>query len=90
MSVIDTGGLTYETVFVLLKSYIITTNIDVLDGLANCAVGKLVYLEYDNENKLICVWLQFPGSPKVGQELRKKAAAHATNHNISYLEFPYQ
>lgn len=88
LSTIETGGLPYEIVFVFHKPYIITTNIDVTDGLANGAVGDLVHLEYDNENKLIRVWLEFPTSPKVGLELRKKSAAHATNRNISLLAVP--
>ena len=43
MSVIDTGGLPYEITLVLNKRYLITTNIDVADGLANSAIGTLVY-----------------------------------------------
>lgn len=34
-STIDTGGLPAEIIFVENKIYIITTNIDVSDGLAN-------------------------------------------------------
>lgn len=88
LSTIETGGLPYEIVFVLHKPYIITTNIDVTDGLANGAVGDLVDLEYDKDNNLIRVWLEFPTSPTVGQQLRKKSAAHATNRNISLLAVP--
>ncbi|CAF4930975.1 unnamed protein product [Pieris macdunnoughi] len=52
MSLIDTGGLPYETVFVPNVFYMITTNIDVSDGLANGAVGKLVHLEFNDEGDL--------------------------------------
>lgn len=41
MSIIDSGGLPFETVFVIGKLYMITTNIDVADSLANGAVGKI-------------------------------------------------
>jgi hypothetical protein len=47
MSTIDTGGLPYEIIFVLGKYYMLTTNVDVSDGLANGAVGKLCYLYFD-------------------------------------------
>ncbi|CAF4914716.1 unnamed protein product [Pieris macdunnoughi] len=52
MSLIDTGGLPYETVFVPNVFYMITTNIDVSDGLANGAVGKLVHLEFNDEGDI--------------------------------------
>ena len=52
MSVIDTGGLPYELNLVIGKSYIITTNIDVSDGLANSAIGKLEYVEMIDDNDL--------------------------------------
>ncbi|GFY01163.1 ATP-dependent DNA helicase [Trichonephila clavipes] len=48
MSLIDTNGLPYQTTFVVNIYYMITTNIDVSDGLANGAVGKLVHVETDN------------------------------------------
>lgn len=37
----------------------ITTNIDVSDGLANGAVGKLVHIDL-NEARVTAVWLEFP------------------------------
>lgn len=52
MSVIDTGGFPYEIVFVMNKFYIITANIDVVDGLANGAVGKLVYIEKNYKDEI--------------------------------------
>lgn len=71
-SVIDTGGLPYHITFVVGKHYVITTNIDVSDGLCNGAVGKLVHLEFDESNTLIRVWLKFCGSDKVGRKKRQK------------------
>ena len=87
MTVIDTGGLPYEITFVLNKFYLITTNIDVSDGLANGAIGRLVRIEY-NEDKIKRVWLDFPNSPKTGQEIRRKSAAYAQQHDISRLAVP--
>ncbi|GFV34504.1 uncharacterized protein TNCV_2028741 [Trichonephila clavipes] len=49
MSLIDPNGLPYQTVYVNNIYYMITTNIDVTDGLANGAVGKLVYVETNYE-----------------------------------------
>ena len=43
MSTIDTGGLPYQIIFVLDDYYMLNTNVDVSDGLANGAVGKLLY-----------------------------------------------
>lgn len=65
MSLIDTGGLPYETAFVPNVFYMITRNIDVSDGLANGAVGKLVHLEFNDEGEVDVVWLDFPDSPKI-------------------------
>ena len=65
-SVIDTGGFPYEITFVTGKYYLITTNMDLSDGLCNGATGKRVYLEFDDNNFLYRVWLQFCGSEKIG------------------------
>lgn len=73
-SVIDTGGLPYEITFVIGKYYPITNNIDVNDSLCNGSAGKLVHLEFDENNTLIRVWLEFYGSDKVGRKKRQKAA----------------
>ena len=53
MFIIDTGGLPYETYLVNGKPYLITTNIDVEDGLANGAIGILDYIEYFENNEEI-------------------------------------
>ncbi|GFT04278.1 ATP-dependent DNA helicase [Trichonephila clavipes] len=49
MSLIDTNGLPYQTIYVNNIYYIITTNIHVTDGLPNGAVGKLIHVETIDE-----------------------------------------
>ncbi|GFW47260.1 ATP-dependent DNA helicase [Trichonephila clavipes] len=49
MSLIDTNGLPYETVYENNIYYMITTNTDETDGLANGAVGKLIHVETNDE-----------------------------------------
>ncbi len=83
---IDTGGLPYEISFGLGKHYLITTNISVVDGLANGAVGELVHIEYQNR-ELIRIWLKFP-LQKIGEQIRKKAAVHISRHNYDPLAVP--
>ncbi|GFW38038.1 ATP-dependent DNA helicase [Trichonephila clavipes] len=56
MSLIDTNGLPYQTTFVVNIYYMTTTNIDVSDGLANGAVGKLVHAETDNNGVVTIAW----------------------------------
>lgn len=87
MKVIDTGGLPYEIVFVINKIYMITTNIDVNDGLSNGSIGKLVHLEYDDNNEIRRVWLEF-AEDKVGRKITRKAAADARALNLSRKAVP--
>ncbi|GBO26685.1 hypothetical protein AVEN_65678-1 [Araneus ventricosus] len=51
--------------FVKEKFYITTTNIDVSDGLANVAHGKLVHVEFNEGNNVFIVWLEFNDSSKI-------------------------
>lgn len=88
LSVIDTGGLPYEITFVLNKPYMITTNIDVSDGLANGALGHLVFVEKDNEGKVTRVWLDFPDSQKTGRKIRTKAAGFMRDNGIKNTAVP--
>ncbi|GFS86446.1 ATP-dependent DNA helicase [Trichonephila clavipes] len=74
MSLIDTNGLPYQTVYVKNIYYMITTNIDVTDGLANGAVGKLVHVETNYEGLVKTIWLEFPDLSQIGKKLRRKAA----------------
>ncbi|XP_074104971.1 uncharacterized protein LOC141531229 [Cotesia typhae] len=88
MSLIDTGGLPYETVFVVNVFYMITTNIDVSNGLANGAVGRLVHIEYNGDRDVNVAWLEFPNSLKIGQKIRRKVAGHVAAHQISKTAVP--
>ncbi|GFW02613.1 hypothetical protein TNCV_2456271 [Trichonephila clavipes] len=56
MSIINTNGLPYQIVYVSNIYYLITTNIDETDGLANGADGKLVHVE-TNEGLVKTIWL---------------------------------
>ncbi|GFT00719.1 ATP-dependent DNA helicase [Trichonephila clavipes] len=62
MSLIDTNGLPYQTIYVNNIYYMITTNIDVTDGLANVVVRKLVKT----------IWLEFPVLPQIEEKLRRQ------------------
>ncbi|GFY12136.1 hypothetical protein TNCV_3096901 [Trichonephila clavipes] len=54
LSMIDTERLPYKTIFAVDKPYVITANIDVADGLANGAVGKLSHVELYDQNRVFC------------------------------------
>ncbi|GFR31894.1 ATP-dependent DNA helicase [Trichonephila clavata] len=66
MSLIDTNGLPYQTVYVKNIYNMITTNIDATDGLVNGAVGKLVHVETNDEGLVKRIWLEFPDLPQIG------------------------
>ncbi|GFX03778.1 ATP-dependent DNA helicase [Trichonephila clavipes] len=72
MSLIDTNGLPYQTVNVNNIYYMTTTNIDVTDGLANDADGKLIRVESNDEGLVKTIWLEFPDLPQIGGKLRNK------------------
>ncbi|GFQ90284.1 uvrD_C_2 domain-containing protein [Trichonephila clavata] len=59
MRVDDTGGLPYELILVLNRPYMITNNIDVADGLSNGTVGKLCYVQRDENHNIIRIWMKF-------------------------------
>lgn len=54
----EIGGLPYQITFVKSMYYLITTNIDVTDGLCNGSVGKLVHMDFDENNTVCRVWLE--------------------------------
>lgn len=87
-SIIDTGGLPYEIIFVSGKFYMLTTNIDVSDGLANGAMGKLVHIELSEANEVTRVWMEFPNSPKAGEKTKRKLSAYVHANNISRAAVP--
>ncbi|GFW58456.1 ATP-dependent DNA helicase [Trichonephila clavipes] len=88
MSLIDTNELSYQPTFVVNIHYMITKNIDVSDGLANDAVEKLVHAETDNNGVVTIAWLEFSELPRIGEKLRRKAAGHAAENNISRMAVP--
>ncbi|GFY49733.1 uvrD_C_2 domain-containing protein [Trichonephila inaurata madagascariensis] len=55
----NTGGLLYELNLVLNRPDI-TNNIDVADGLSNGPVGKMCYVERDENHDIIRIWMKFP------------------------------
>lgn len=86
----EVGGLLYQITFVKSMYYLITTNIDVTDGLCNGLVGKLVHMDFDENNTVCRVRLKFCGSKKIGQKKRKKAARLAIQCGISNLAVPIE
>lgn len=76
-----------STIDVEHKNYIITTNIDVSDGLANGAVGKLSHIEYASDENISRVWLLFPDK-KTGEKLRKKCSNYIIKNNLDKFAVP--
>ncbi|GFX38453.1 ATP-dependent DNA helicase [Trichonephila clavipes] len=76
MSLVDTNGLPYQTVYVNNIYYMITTNIAVTDGLAK---GKIIHVETNDEGLVKTIWLEFLDLPQIGEKLRRKK----TNFTLS-------
>ncbi|GFY17670.1 ATP-dependent DNA helicase [Trichonephila clavipes] len=83
MSLIDTNGLLYQTVYVNNIYYMITTNTDETDELANGAVGKLVHVESNDEGLFKIIWLEFSDLPQIGGKLRRKKTISADLYKIT-------
>lgn len=91
-SVLDTGGLPYQLTLVIDRPYMITTNIDVSDGLANRAIAYLKYIEYDDallidqidntEPAVKRLWLDFAENSKIGRKTKLRAQNFVQRHNI--------
>ncbi|GFX38942.1 ATP-dependent DNA helicase [Trichonephila clavipes] len=58
----------------------ITANIDVADGLASGAVGKLSHGELDDQNRVLRVWLLLPNGG--GVEAQGKMVGYANAKGI--------
>ncbi|GFX39118.1 hypothetical protein TNCV_359321 [Trichonephila clavipes] len=71
MTLIDTNGLPYQTIYVNIY-YMITTDIDVIDGLPNGSVGKLIHAETNDEGLVKTIGLEFPDLPQIREKLRRK------------------
>ncbi|GFT34056.1 hypothetical protein TNCV_4385011 [Trichonephila clavipes] len=50
----------------------ITLNIDVTDGLANGAFGKLVRVETNDEGLAKTIWLECPVLPQIREKFRRR------------------
>ncbi|XP_065082636.1 uncharacterized protein LOC135705014 [Ochlerotatus camptorhynchus] len=77
MSVAETGCLPYLLRLVNGMSYMITTNVDVGDGIVNGAIGVLKYIEHtddDLQQSASRVWFKFENDA-VGAQLRVKSRA---------------
>ena len=62
----------------------LTSNIDVNDGLVNGAIGTVKYVERDPANKNIIkrIWMEF-SDKNVRRKLRKSVISYITSNNIS-------
>ena len=58
----ETGGLAHELILVSNRPYMITTNINVADGLSNGTVGKLLHIESGVNDEITRLWFKFPKS----------------------------
>ncbi|XP_062564543.1 uncharacterized protein LOC134227211 isoform X2 [Armigeres subalbatus] len=76
MSVVETGGLPYLLRLVLGTPYMLTTNVDVEDGIVNGAIGELMHVEYNEGNSqqqaITRLWMAFENE-SIGKMLRVKA-----------------
>ncbi|XP_062540963.1 uncharacterized protein LOC134209005 [Armigeres subalbatus] len=75
MSVVETGGLPYLLRLAIGKPYMITTNVDVEDGVVNGAIGELKYIEWDEDDsrqQIVRLWFKFD-SEAIGTALRIKS-----------------
>lgn len=86
-SVSDAGGVPYEVILALNVDYSLTYNIDTSDGLVNGETGTLTFIEYNDNQEIIRVWLKFPKN-SIGRKIRQKLAAHSANRNIDPLAVP--
>ncbi|GFS36908.1 ATP-dependent DNA helicase [Trichonephila inaurata madagascariensis] len=66
--------VSHEADGLLINLIKITANIDVADGLANGAVGKLSHFEFDDQIRVLRVCLLFPNA--VGVKAREKVAGY--------------
>lgn len=75
MSTVETGGLPYLLRLAIGMPYMITTNVDVEDGLVNGAIGELKYIEQnedEQQNRTTKLWIKFENDA-IGAALKIKA-----------------
>jgi len=77
----ETGGLPYMLKLLVGKPYVIRTNIGIVDGLVNGAIGTLQYIERDTDrpNVIKCLWLSFRSS-KLGKLIHTKCNPHVCSN----------
>lgn len=80
MKLDETGELPYELVLVPNLPYMIILNIDVADGLSNGTVGKLLLIEFDENDTITRLWFKFPKS--IGQKRSTKYRSNIARLNI--------
>lgn len=82
-SATETANMIYDLVLTKSFPYVITTNVNLEDGLVNGAIGILRYIEYkhseagtmrDSNNicDIYCLWLEFAENSNIGQLTRSK------------------
>lgn len=80
LAITETSGLPYKMILQTGSSYMITTNVDVSDGLFNGATGTLCRITKDKKEKPSIAWLEFTDS-KIGAELRSKVLKASIKNN---------
>ncbi|XP_029708282.2 uncharacterized protein LOC109400233 [Aedes albopictus] len=74
MSVVEAGGLPYLLRLTVGMPYMITTNVEVEDGIVNGAIGELMYVEQseDDHQQTVRLWFRFENEA-IGSKLRIKS-----------------
>ena len=75
MSSVETGGLPYLLRLAINMPYMITTNIDVEDGMVNGAIGELKFVEHcedDSDERIVRLWMKYE-SNAIGASLKVKS-----------------
>lgn len=75
MSVAETGCLPYLLRLAVGTPYMLTTNVDVEDGIVNGAIGELMFVERDEDDtqqQITRLWIKFEND-SIGRMLRVKA-----------------
>lgn len=75
MSVMEAGGLPYILRLAVGTPYMLTTNVDVEDGMVNGAIGELMFVEHkedDTQQTITKLWIKFEND-SIGKTLRVKA-----------------
>ena len=84
----ECGGLSDEVMLKIGIKYMITTNIDVEDGLVNGACGVLKHITFNENNTPKIIWLNFGENIKIGSKIRNKYKDIMINLNIDLNLIP--